>query len=54
MVPEITQAAVPETAQAPSNAAKRLTGGQLVARALKAEGIKAIFTPFWRARNGYL
>jgi acetolactate synthase I/II/III large subunit len=44
IVPEITQAKVPEGTQAASNTAKRLTGGQLVARALKAEGIKAIFT----------
>jgi hypothetical protein len=44
MVPEITQAKVPEGTQAASNTAKRLTGGQLVARALKAEGIKPIFT----------
>jgi acetolactate synthase-1/2/3 large subunit len=44
MLTEITQAKVPESKQAVSNTAKRVTGGQLVARALKAEGIKAIFT----------
>ena len=34
----------PESTQARSDTGKRITGGQLVARALKTEGIKAIFT----------
>ena len=44
MLTEITQARVPEGTHAASNTAKRITGGHLVARALKAEGIEAIFT----------